>query len=154
MLLVLKAYQDLQGTLSIIEDNLDRAHAEAVIVAKQGVPIKFTAQEFGSILTHLNSSCSKSLLLSPFIFSLENSTGPIVHAYQDLAHEIGAKLAAGPAMVKKVQTSFVERRLWVTWGPLIPAALISLLCLGMVLEAIAVEMCDSSTIAMEVDVSF
>jgi len=152
-LVMFKAYKDLQSTLSIIDDSMDRAHAEAVIVAKQGHTLNSTAQGFGDILTHINSSCSKSLLLSPFIFSFENSTGPKVRSLMGVVENIGAKLEAGPSMMEEVQSSFNKHRHWLTWGPLLPVALISLLCLGMVLEAVAVEMCDSSTLAFEVDCS-
>jgi len=91
------------------------------------------------------------LLMSPFLYDFENSTGPVVSNYMAMAEDIARKLAAGPTMIAEVHKSFNEHRALLNWAPLLPVALITILCLGMVIEAIVVEWFDSSSVAFEID---
>merc|ERR1712178_229271 len=101
----------------------------------------------------LVSTCNSSAVLAPFIASFENSTGPMINSYMGMVRDIGEKLAAAPGKIREMHDSFNAKRHLLTWGPLLPVALISLLCLGMVIEAVVVELCDSSSIAFEIDCS-
>jgi hypothetical protein len=75
----------------------------------------------------------------------------MVKSYMLKVQDIAEKLAAGPTLVKDMHHGLEENESWLKWSPLLPTALISILCLGMVVEAFAVEFCDSSTVAFEVD---
>lgn len=150
-LVLLKAYQDLQKTFSLIDDTLHEAHGDAVILAEQGHTINSTAHSFADNLGTLASHCGDSLLLSPFTSTFMNSTGAMVTEYIGVVGDMDAQLAEGPSTIAGMRQALQENRHFFAWGPLLPVALISLVCLGIVIEAFVVEMLDSSSVAFEID---
>jgi len=145
------AHRELTKTMSFLDQSLGLAHSDAVVVAREGRAIREASKGFNSSVQELHSVCRFDN--GSFIGSFMSETTGAVDGYNKMIADIQDYLESAPSKVEEMHKSFKRCREWLAYVPLMPTILVTLLCAGMVMEAVVVRLTDRSAIAHDVDIT-
>lgn len=145
------AHRELRKTMSFLDESLSRAHSDALVVARHGEAIVEASSAFNASMHALHSVCQFDN--GSFIGNFMSETTGAIDGYNKMMSDIQSYLESAPSRVHTVHTAFKKYREWLAYVPLMPTLLVTLLCGGMVMEAIIVRCTDRSAIAHDVDIT-